>query len=95
MGVSDFRCFGAAETAVWPAGRAGTAAPSGWTWGPELTLTRHQSDRPGVPTCEITKRQDACMRSELEIRGPRHGLKFPYCEASSGGFGIIAHAESD
>eukprot|EP00969_Alexandrium_andersonii_P337285 14907128-Alexandrium_andersonii.AAC.1 len=41
MGASDFRRFGAAETAVWPVGRAGTAAPSGPILGPELTLTSH------------------------------------------------------
>ena len=41
MGVSDLRRFGAAERAVWPVGRAGTAAPSGWILGPELTLTSH------------------------------------------------------
>eukprot|EP00969_Alexandrium_andersonii_P048867 2143377-Alexandrium_andersonii.AAC.1 len=41
MGVSDFRRFGAAERAVWPVARAGTAASSGWSLGPELTLTSH------------------------------------------------------
>eukprot|EP00969_Alexandrium_andersonii_P350720 15433807-Alexandrium_andersonii.AAC.1 len=40
-GVSDFRQFGAADRAVWPVGRAGTAGPSGWMLGPELTLTSH------------------------------------------------------
>eukprot|EP00969_Alexandrium_andersonii_P280822 12416094-Alexandrium_andersonii.AAC.1 len=37
-GVSDARRFGAAERAVRRVGRAGTAAPSGWNVGPELTL---------------------------------------------------------
>eukprot|EP00969_Alexandrium_andersonii_P308267 13626167-Alexandrium_andersonii.AAC.1 len=40
-GVSDFRRFGAAERAVGPVGRAGTAAPSGWISGVALTLTSH------------------------------------------------------
>eukprot|EP00969_Alexandrium_andersonii_P346762 15330669-Alexandrium_andersonii.AAC.1 len=31
----------AADRAVWPVGCAGTAAPSGWMLGPELTLTNH------------------------------------------------------
>eukprot|EP00969_Alexandrium_andersonii_P092530 4085060-Alexandrium_andersonii.AAC.1 len=51
-GISDFRRFGAAERTVWPVRRAGTAAPSGWILGPELTLTRRLSDRLGVPTYE-------------------------------------------
>eukprot|EP00969_Alexandrium_andersonii_P001955 86666-Alexandrium_andersonii.AAC.1 len=41
---------GAADRAVWPIGRSGTAAPSGWILGPELALTRHLSARLGVPT---------------------------------------------
>eukprot|EP00969_Alexandrium_andersonii_P139100 6151600-Alexandrium_andersonii.AAC.1 len=52
MGVSDVRRFRAAERAVWPIGRAGTVAPSGWILGPEPTLTSHQSDRLRVPTYE-------------------------------------------
>eukprot|EP00969_Alexandrium_andersonii_P025087 1096328-Alexandrium_andersonii.AAC.1 len=56
-GVSDFRRFGAAERAGWPAGHAETAAPSGWTLCPELALTSHQSDRLGVPTDDIRKLQ--------------------------------------
>eukprot|EP00969_Alexandrium_andersonii_P258602 11433654-Alexandrium_andersonii.AAC.1 len=52
MGISDFRRLGAAERAVWRVGRAGTTPPSGWISGPELILTRGQSDRLGVPTCE-------------------------------------------
>eukprot|EP00969_Alexandrium_andersonii_P371878 15480476-Alexandrium_andersonii.AAC.1 len=52
MGVSDFRRFEAAERALRPVRRAGTAAPSGWIMGPELTLTRRLSDRLGVPTYE-------------------------------------------
>eukprot|EP00969_Alexandrium_andersonii_P036641 1606161-Alexandrium_andersonii.AAC.1 len=52
MGVFDFRRFGAVEKAMWPIGRAGTTAPSGWILGPELTLTRHEHDRLGVPTYE-------------------------------------------
>eukprot|EP00969_Alexandrium_andersonii_P276039 12201385-Alexandrium_andersonii.AAC.1 len=47
-GVSDCRQCGAVETAVWPVGGAGTAAPSGCILGPELTLSRHQSDCLGV-----------------------------------------------
>eukprot|EP00969_Alexandrium_andersonii_P188978 8350261-Alexandrium_andersonii.AAC.1 len=50
MGVSDFGRFAAAERAVWPIGRAGTPAPSGWILGLELNLTRHQSDWLGAPT---------------------------------------------
>eukprot|EP00969_Alexandrium_andersonii_P353837 15440805-Alexandrium_andersonii.AAC.1 len=57
MGVSDFRRFGAAETGVWPVGRAGTAAPSGWILGSELTLTSHYNDRLSVPTYETTREQ--------------------------------------
>eukprot|EP00969_Alexandrium_andersonii_P085172 3755966-Alexandrium_andersonii.AAC.1 len=53
MGVSDFRRFGAAERVVWPIGRAGTATPSGWILGPELTLTSHEGDRLGFPTYEL------------------------------------------
>eukprot|EP00969_Alexandrium_andersonii_P338798 14973916-Alexandrium_andersonii.AAC.1 len=34
MGVSDARRFGAAERAVWPVGRAGTAGPLGLDVGP-------------------------------------------------------------
>eukprot|EP00969_Alexandrium_andersonii_P069127 3049880-Alexandrium_andersonii.AAC.1 len=55
MELSEFRRFGAAERAVWPVGRAGTAAPSGWTLGPELALTRGQSDCLGAPTYEYRK----------------------------------------
>eukprot|EP00969_Alexandrium_andersonii_P273840 12103670-Alexandrium_andersonii.AAC.1 len=40
------------ERAIWPVGRVGAAAPSGWILGPELTLTSHRSDRLGVPTYE-------------------------------------------
>eukprot|EP00969_Alexandrium_andersonii_P108027 4766299-Alexandrium_andersonii.AAC.1 len=40
-GVSDFRRFGTTEKAVGPIWRAGTAAHSGWTLGPRLTLTNH------------------------------------------------------
>eukprot|EP00969_Alexandrium_andersonii_P018608 812747-Alexandrium_andersonii.AAC.1 len=57
MGVSDSRRFGAAERAVRPVGRAGTAgtaAPLGWIWrSNELTLTSHQSVRLGGPTCDL------------------------------------------
>eukprot|EP00969_Alexandrium_andersonii_P068092 3003205-Alexandrium_andersonii.AAC.1 len=50
MGVSDFRRFGATEKAVWPLGRAGAAAFSGWVlFGPELTVTKGQSDRRDDP----------------------------------------------
>eukprot|EP00969_Alexandrium_andersonii_P281988 12465974-Alexandrium_andersonii.AAC.1 len=49
-GVSGFRRFGAAERVVWPVGRAGIAAASGWMLGPELTLTGHLRDLSGVPT---------------------------------------------
>eukprot|EP00969_Alexandrium_andersonii_P002479 107758-Alexandrium_andersonii.AAC.1 len=49
-GVSDVRRFGATERTVWPVWRAETAAPSGWFWGPELTVTSHQSDQLGAPT---------------------------------------------
>eukprot|EP00969_Alexandrium_andersonii_P116845 5166598-Alexandrium_andersonii.AAC.1 len=52
MAISDFRRFGAAEMAVWPIGRAGSAAIQGWSMGHELTLTRRLSDRPGAPTYE-------------------------------------------
>eukprot|EP00969_Alexandrium_andersonii_P176687 7812376-Alexandrium_andersonii.AAC.1 len=58
MGVSDFRRFGAAGRAVWPVGHAGTVAPSGWTLGPELTLTKGRSDRLGVPTCDKRNMQN-------------------------------------
>eukprot|EP00969_Alexandrium_andersonii_P148012 6543361-Alexandrium_andersonii.AAC.1 len=34
--VSDFRRDGAAERAVWPAGRAGTTAPIGLELGPRI-----------------------------------------------------------
>eukprot|EP00969_Alexandrium_andersonii_P288647 12759809-Alexandrium_andersonii.AAC.1 len=54
MGISDFRQFGATERAVWPLGRAGTTTPSGWTSGPELSLTRGQSGRQGAPTYECS-----------------------------------------
>eukprot|EP00969_Alexandrium_andersonii_P234389 10348973-Alexandrium_andersonii.AAC.1 len=57
MGVSDFRRFGAMERAVWPLGRAGTAAPSGCMSGPEITLASHLSDCPGVPTYEAESQQ--------------------------------------
>eukprot|EP00969_Alexandrium_andersonii_P359534 15453438-Alexandrium_andersonii.AAC.1 len=40
-GSPTFRRFGAAERVVWPVGRAGTVAPSGWILGSELTLTSH------------------------------------------------------
>eukprot|EP00969_Alexandrium_andersonii_P249685 11034986-Alexandrium_andersonii.AAC.1 len=33
MGVSDLSRFGVAERAVWPGGRAGTAASSSWILG--------------------------------------------------------------
>eukprot|EP00969_Alexandrium_andersonii_P252133 11143938-Alexandrium_andersonii.AAC.1 len=49
-GLPTFADSVAAERAVWPAGHAGTVAPSGWILGSELTLTRHRSDRLGVPT---------------------------------------------
>eukprot|EP00969_Alexandrium_andersonii_P359085 15452408-Alexandrium_andersonii.AAC.1 len=58
MGVSDFRRFGAAERAVWPVGRFGTAAPSGWIGGPELTLTSLSSGRLRGPTYEYRTMQN-------------------------------------
>eukprot|EP00969_Alexandrium_andersonii_P005141 223523-Alexandrium_andersonii.AAC.1 len=44
MGVSDSRRFGAAGRAVWPIGRAGAAAPSGWIVGLELTGPPRSND---------------------------------------------------
>eukprot|EP00969_Alexandrium_andersonii_P234891 10371387-Alexandrium_andersonii.AAC.1 len=49
-GISDFRRPQAAERAVWPIARAGTAASSGWGSGPELTLTRGPNERGFIPT---------------------------------------------
>eukprot|EP00969_Alexandrium_andersonii_P074382 3280854-Alexandrium_andersonii.AAC.1 len=68
MGVSDFRQFGADGRASWPVRRAGTAAPSGSIVAPELTLTRHQSDRVRVPTYEIQNMQNRSKRSKPELR---------------------------
>eukprot|EP00969_Alexandrium_andersonii_P011632 506721-Alexandrium_andersonii.AAC.1 len=53
MGVSDVCRFRAAEGAVWPVGRAGTAAPSGWILDPELTLTRGLRDRICAPAYDL------------------------------------------
>eukprot|EP00969_Alexandrium_andersonii_P288046 12734558-Alexandrium_andersonii.AAC.1 len=39
--------------------------------------------------------QNVLMRSELELRGPRNGLRFPSCEASSVRFSVMLRAESD
>eukprot|EP00969_Alexandrium_andersonii_P321855 14220972-Alexandrium_andersonii.AAC.1 len=51
MGVSDFRRrFGAAQRAIWPVRRAGTAATWGWIFGAELSLTSHSSEWRGVLT---------------------------------------------
>eukprot|EP00969_Alexandrium_andersonii_P039446 1728548-Alexandrium_andersonii.AAC.1 len=63
MGVSNFRCFGATERAVWTVGRAGTAAPSGWIVGPQLSLIWRLSDRPGATTyllMHVDQRRDLC-----------------------------------
>eukprot|EP00969_Alexandrium_andersonii_P277523 12266683-Alexandrium_andersonii.AAC.1 len=61
MGVSVFRRFGAAERAVWPAERAGAAAPSGWISLPKPTLTSHKSDRLRVATYEGSTGDEAVV----------------------------------
>eukprot|EP00969_Alexandrium_andersonii_P213286 9418390-Alexandrium_andersonii.AAC.1 len=72
MEVSDVHRFRAAESAVWPVRRSGTAAPRAgcWDW-----RTRGQSDRRGVPTNETWNVQSRSRHSELELRGPRNGFE--------------------